>query len=198
MQKFPNHFHEYYVLGFIEKGKRHLSCKNMNHIIEPGDLTLFTPHENHACEQVDGRTLNYRCINIQPAIMRGAVFEITGKEFLSEFTDPVIFHSELVPLLWELHRMIMQTKKDFKREELFFSWWNNFLKNKLNKIYHRKKTRNVRLSEKLLNIWKRFESLEPRISSYNILKFKGVLCFMKCSAEKCVVIIDSGLPTEVL
>lgn len=28
MQKFPNHFHEHYVIGFIEKGKRHLSCRN--------------------------------------------------------------------------------------------------------------------------------------------------------------------------
>ena len=28
MQKFPNHFHEHYVIGFIEKGQRYLSCKN--------------------------------------------------------------------------------------------------------------------------------------------------------------------------
>lgn len=26
MQKFPNHFHEYYVLGFIEGGNRFVSC----------------------------------------------------------------------------------------------------------------------------------------------------------------------------
>ena len=24
MQKFPNHFHEHYVIGFIERGNRHL------------------------------------------------------------------------------------------------------------------------------------------------------------------------------
>ncbi len=34
MQKFPNHFHDYYVIGFIEKGKRHLSCKNKEYSIE--------------------------------------------------------------------------------------------------------------------------------------------------------------------
>ena len=27
VQKFPNHFHEFYVLGFIEGGKRHLWCR---------------------------------------------------------------------------------------------------------------------------------------------------------------------------
>ena len=27
VQKFPNHFHEFYVIGFIEGGKRQLWCK---------------------------------------------------------------------------------------------------------------------------------------------------------------------------
>ena len=26
-QKFPTHFHEYYVIGFIENGRRELFCK---------------------------------------------------------------------------------------------------------------------------------------------------------------------------
>ncbi len=34
MQKFPNHFHEYYVIGFIEKGQRFLSCKNKEYIMK--------------------------------------------------------------------------------------------------------------------------------------------------------------------
>lgn len=28
VQPFPNHFHEYYVIGFMESGERVLSCKN--------------------------------------------------------------------------------------------------------------------------------------------------------------------------
>ena len=28
VQKFPNHFHDFYVIGFIEGGKRHLQRKN--------------------------------------------------------------------------------------------------------------------------------------------------------------------------
>lgn len=73
MQKFPNHFHEYYVIGFIEKGHRHLSCGNKEYTIAPGDLILFNPRDNHACEQIDGKALDYRCINIQPDIMGKAV-----------------------------------------------------------------------------------------------------------------------------
>lgn len=54
MQKFPNHFHDYYVIGFIESGERCLSCKNKEYTVEPGDLLLFNPRDNHTCEQTDG------------------------------------------------------------------------------------------------------------------------------------------------
>ena len=120
MQKFPNHFHEHYVIGFIEKGHRHLSCKNLEYTIAPGDLLLFNPRDNHTCEQIDGKTLDYRCINIQPDSMRRAVHEITGNDYLPYFTSQIVFHSELVPLLKELHTMIMQEEKDFRKEEIFF------------------------------------------------------------------------------
>lgn len=32
VQKFPNHFHEYYVIGFVEGGKRHLWCKGIRRV----------------------------------------------------------------------------------------------------------------------------------------------------------------------
>lgn len=120
MQKFPNHFHEHYVIGFIESGRRYLSCKNKEYITEPGDLLLFNPGDNHTCEQCDGGTLDYRCINIQPDTMRRAVFEITGEAYLPYFTEQVVFHSELIPLLKELHLMIMQEERDFRKEEFFY------------------------------------------------------------------------------
>ena len=120
MQKFPNHFHEYYVLGLIESGQRYLSCKNREYTIEPGDLLLFNPRDNHTCAQIDGKALDYRCLNIQTETMGRAVLEITGKEEQPYFTSQVIFQSELIPLLKELHLMIMQEERDFRKEEIFF------------------------------------------------------------------------------
>ncbi|MDU4960146.1 MAG: AraC family transcriptional regulator [Sporomusaceae bacterium] len=120
MQKFPNHFHEHYVIGFIEKGQRCLACKNKRYSIAPGDLLLFNPRDNHACEQIDGQTLDYRCINIQPECMRKVVLEITGQAYLPYFKPQVVFHSELVSWLRELHRMIMRQEADFRKEEAFF------------------------------------------------------------------------------
>lgn len=119
MQKFPNHFHDYYVIGFIENGKRHLSCKNKQYTIEAGDLVLFNPDDNHTCEQIDGRTLDYRCINIKEDVMKKVAFEITGRDYLPYFKEVVLFHNELVSSLRELHLMIMQEEKDLKKEELF-------------------------------------------------------------------------------
>lgn len=120
MQKFPNHFHEYYVIGFIESGRRYLSCKNKEYTIEPGDLLLFNPGDNHTCEQYDEKPLDYRCINIQPETMRKAVFEITGQGFLPYFEQQVVFHSDLVSILKDLHLMIMLEEKDFRKEETFY------------------------------------------------------------------------------
>ena len=120
MQKFPNHFHDYYVIGFIESGERSLSCKNREYIVEPGDLLLFNPRDNHTCEQTDGKTLDYRCINVPPETMCKAAFEITGKEYLPSFSPTVVFRSDQVPLLRELHKIIMEEERDFRKEEIFF------------------------------------------------------------------------------
>ena len=81
---------------------------------------LFNPRDNHTCEQIDGQALDYRCINIAVQTMQKAALEITGKDFLPYFTEQVIFHSELVDLLKELHLVIMREEKSFKKEELFF------------------------------------------------------------------------------
>ncbi len=119
MLRFPNHFHDYYVIGFTENGRRSLRCAGQEHIVNPGDIVLFNPMDTHTCEQVDGRALDYRCINIMPDIMKKAVLEITGTERLPRFTPNVLYHSELVPCLRELHLMIFEEEKDLKKEELF-------------------------------------------------------------------------------
>jgi AraC-like DNA-binding protein/mannose-6-phosphate isomerase-like protein (cupin superfamily) len=119
VQKFPNHFHEHYVIGFIESGQRKLSCKNKTYTLGPGDLLLFNPYDNHCCEQVDDQPLDYRCLNIKPEVMAAAVFEITGRKEQLRFESPVISHCEQVALLGEVHDMLMKKHPDFHQEELF-------------------------------------------------------------------------------
>jgi len=120
MQEFPNHFHEYYVIGFVESGRRHLTCKNKVYTIDAGDLLLFNPLDNHACRQVDNRTLDWRSININEDIMREAVKQMTGIDYLPQFTTTAAYHSESLQSLRELHGLIMEQRKDFEKEEIFF------------------------------------------------------------------------------
>lgn len=86
IQPFPNHFHEYYVIGFMEKGKRTLSCKNQEYTVRNGDILLFNPGDNHACAQIDEGTLDYRSINISKEVMLNLAEEVTGKQELPGFS----------------------------------------------------------------------------------------------------------------
>lgn len=120
MQKFPNHFHEYYVIGFVGSGRRYLTCKNKDYTIDAGDLLMFNPLDNHACHQVDNKPLDWRCINVNENIMRETVKQVTGRDYLPKFTTTVAYRSEAVSLLRELHDLIMEQRTDFEKEEVFF------------------------------------------------------------------------------
>lgn len=63
VRSFPNHFHEYYVIGYIEAGQRVLSCNHQEYAIQPGHILLFNPGDSHACAQSDSGALDYRGFN---------------------------------------------------------------------------------------------------------------------------------------
>ena len=94
MQKFPNHFHDCYVVSFVEKGNRHLSCRGDEYDMEPGDMLLLNPRDNHTCESRDGQPLDYRCLNIDADVMVRAVKEVIGYTnnqplLKSRFSEPI-------------------------------------------------------------------------------------------------------------
>ena len=107
MQKFPNHFHEYYVIGFVEEGQRRLLCKNKDYIINPGDLVVLNPSDSHTCMQINNEALDWRCINIKKDVIRKAAKEIYGKEYLPSFSKTVLSDTEILILLKKLHTMII-------------------------------------------------------------------------------------------
>lgn len=118
VQPFPNHFHDYYVIGFIETGIRCLSCKNKEYTIGQGNILLFNPNDNHSCVQCDGGTLDYRGLNISKETMLSLVEEITGQRILLGFSENVIENDELKCYLHSLHQMIMDGSKEFEKEEM--------------------------------------------------------------------------------
>ena len=82
LQNFPNHFHEHYVIGCIDGGRRRVLCNNREYLAEAGDLILFNPRDNHACSQVGDELLNWRCLHVGEETMRRLIRQITGAEAL--------------------------------------------------------------------------------------------------------------------
>lgn len=117
VQPFPNHFHEYYVIGFVESGKRILSCKNREYVIDKGSIVLFNPGDNHACVQSDEGTLDYRGFNIGKEVMLDVAEEVTGKRRLPGFSSNVISDDAVTCYLRALHEMIMNGTGDLGKEE---------------------------------------------------------------------------------
>ena len=118
VQTFPNHFHDYYVIGLVEEGERHMSCRNREYSIGKGDVVLFNPGDNHHCIQSDGGTFYYRAINIPKEVMANMAEEITGKKELPGFSLNVLPDEEIVCYLRPLHQMIMEGFCGMGKEEL--------------------------------------------------------------------------------
>ncbi len=117
VQPFPNHFHEYYVIGLVEAGERTLSCKNQEYAIKKGDILLFNPGDSHACVQSDDGTLDYRGLNITKEVMLDLVEEVTGQRELPGFSQNVIRDEEAACYLRSLHEQIMSGSSEFSKEE---------------------------------------------------------------------------------
>lgn len=117
VQPFPNHFHEYYVIGFVEDGERVLSCKNQEYTIGKGNVLLFNPGDNHACVQSDDGTLDYRGLNIKKEVMLDLAEEVMGRRELPGFSQNVIFDEEVTDYLRPLHELVMKGSCEFGKEE---------------------------------------------------------------------------------
>lgn len=117
VQPFPNHFHEHYVIGFVDAGERCLSCRNQEYTIMKGNILLFNPGDNHSCVQSDDGTLEYRAFNIPQNVMLDLSEEITRHRELPGFSPNVIFDEELTCYLLPLHQLIMDGSREFEKEE---------------------------------------------------------------------------------
>ena len=58
VQRFPKHFHDYYVIGLVEKGSRHLWCRDREYDLAAGDIVLFNPREAHFCTPLNGERMD--------------------------------------------------------------------------------------------------------------------------------------------
>lgn len=116
VQPFPKHFHEYYVIGYMEAGERILSCKNQEYAIKKGDVLVFGPGDSHACVQ-SGGTLDYRGFNIPREVMLDLTEEATGRRELPGFSHGAFSGGEAACCLRSLHELVMRGSHEFGKEE---------------------------------------------------------------------------------
>lgn len=124
-QKFPLHFHDYYVVGMIESGRRRMlgggSC-----VLEPGDMVLFNPGEAHGCEQVGG-PFSYRALNIGAKTMREAGRQITGSGLPPRLGPRVVRGSPLAQQLCAVQALILRGEQGLRKEEAFWLFLGRLL-----------------------------------------------------------------------
>ena len=120
VRAFPNHFHEYYVFGLLEGGKRLLSCKNEEYRLQKNDIVIFNPGDNHACRPVENESLDYRGINVPKETMLRLSQEIIGESYLPIFSTNVIYDEEIAELLRLLHQQMITESHEFEKEEIFY------------------------------------------------------------------------------
>lgn len=118
-QPFPPHFHEYYVIGFIESGRRQLSVCGREYTAAEGDVLLFNPLDNHSCFGADGDTLTYGAFNVKPDVMEKLAAELTQMREPMRFSDNLIRDGDLFFSLKRLHELIFDASNGFEKEELF-------------------------------------------------------------------------------
>lgn len=95
-QQSPNHFHDYYVIGLIDNGQRYLTCREVDYVINPNDLILFNPYDNHACKQVGDSPLliaayispEVRCKNIILRSLNRSLFCLFSIQWLRNIQTP--------------------------------------------------------------------------------------------------------------
>lgn len=120
VQKFPNHFHDFYVIGFIEGGQRHLWCKGREYGLRSGDLVLFNPRDSHDCSPVGGAPLDYRALNIRPEVMLKASKEVIGADRLPRFQKNVVYQSVAAISVGSVYDAILSDALRLHKEEAFF------------------------------------------------------------------------------
>lgn len=116
-QPFPNHFHDYYVIGLVLCGTREMLCRNRAQIISGGDVLLLEPADSHGCADVGESAFDYISLNIPESVMRRLAEEITSEDEPPHFSENVVKCRELAELIEKLHGLIFEEGAELEKEE---------------------------------------------------------------------------------
>lgn len=126
-QPFPNHFHDYYVIGLVLRGTREMLCRNRSRIISGGDVLLLEPADSHGCADVGEGAFDYISLNIPENVMRRLSEEITNEDAPPHFSENIIKCRETAELIEKLHGLIFEEGAELEKEEALLLLISNII-----------------------------------------------------------------------
>lgn len=112
-QSFPNHFHEHYALGLVERGRHLLSCRGRSDKPGPGSVVAFNPGDCHACLQDAGGPFDDRGLNLDPETLCGRTPD-GGRRGVAQ---NVIERDSAAERLRVLHELLLRGAPTLQKEE---------------------------------------------------------------------------------
>lgn len=104
-QPFPNHFHDYYVIGCLLAGERRLCCGQTQAVVRSGQLLLFGPGDSHGCTQCGAKDMDYIAFNLEPHALPAA----RGQTSAPRFAQNIAADAALCRRLYAVHQMFFQS-----------------------------------------------------------------------------------------
>lgn len=126
-QPFPNHFHDYYVVGLVLRGTREMLCKNRSRIIGGGDVLLLEPADSHGCADVGEGAFDYVSLNVSESVMRRLAEEITNEDAPPHFSENVVKDRETAELIERLCGLIFEDGAELEKEETLLLLISNII-----------------------------------------------------------------------
>ncbi|MEF2656299.1 MAG: AraC family transcriptional regulator [Eggerthellaceae bacterium] len=109
---FPNHMHDHFVIGVVERGFRKLVVRGEEYDLQPGMIMLLNPGDAHACKARSEEPLVYRAFNIKPTMLQ-VICERCFPEPV-RFEDPVVEDEFLATELDRCLREVLGWEEDVR------------------------------------------------------------------------------------
>lgn len=116
-RELPCHFHEEYVVGLMEAGRRRFFRGGREYPLCRGCILLLNPGESHACRRAGEEPLDFLGFSIRGARM-AALADRAGWPGPAAFRETVVREEGIAALLRELHRLVMAGEEPQRREAL--------------------------------------------------------------------------------
>ena len=114
---FPRHFHDYYVIGAVEKGKRTLISNGKTYDIAQGDVVLFNPGDSHECTQKENTDFDYIGLNIGKEVMEACIREMYPDKCLHGFPECMIRNEDIFLAVKSFYLSVLLKENIHDREE---------------------------------------------------------------------------------